>query len=40
VDDHVSGEAGLRGGVAGGLGGEQQRQRGARRQDGHAGEQQ
>jgi hypothetical protein len=40
VDDHVSGEAGLRGVVAGRLRGKKQRQRYARRQDGDDGEQQ
>jgi hypothetical protein len=40
VDDHVSGETGLRGVVARRLRGKKQRQRDARRQDGDAGEQQ
>jgi hypothetical protein len=37
VDDHVAGEAGLRGVVARRSGGEQQRQRSARCQDGEDG---
>ena len=40
VDDHVAGEAGLRGVVTGRYGGEQHRQRHARRKDGRDGEQQ